>query len=111
MSGQKIDDSEMEIEVYKTLKGRRYLIVTDDIWSTKFWDDVRNMFPDDNNGSGIMFTTRLSDLATYPHSVSTLHEMKFMNDQESWDLLEQKVFTNRNCPTHLEDVGANSKFP
>ncbi|KAL8544405.1 hypothetical protein ACS0TY_004811 [Phlomoides rotata] len=42
-------------------ESRRYLIVLDDIWSTKIWNDVRNIFPDDNNGSRIMLTTRLSD--------------------------------------------------
>lgn len=55
----------VKVEVFKSLKGRRYLIVMDDMWSTEVWDDVRNIFPDDGNGSQIILTTRLSDVASY----------------------------------------------
>lgn len=41
-------------KVFKILKSRRYLIVMDDIWSTEAWDDMRNILPDDGNGSRIM---------------------------------------------------------
>ncbi|KAL8544399.1 hypothetical protein ACS0TY_004805 [Phlomoides rotata] len=97
----------MAEKVYKCLKCRRYLIVMDDIWSTKAWDDVRNIFPDDNNGSRIILTTRLSDVAAYPVSDGTpAHEMKFMDENQSWNLLQQKVFTNgQECPPELEDIG------
>ncbi|KAL8557597.1 hypothetical protein ACS0TY_004882 [Phlomoides rotata] len=64
------NESEIAENVYKSLKGRRYLIVMDDIWSTEAWDDVRNIFPDDKNGSRIMLTTRLSDVAAYVSSSS-----------------------------------------
>ncbi|KAH6761344.1 hypothetical protein C2S51_018293 [Perilla frutescens var. frutescens] len=104
--GEMIEESELELKVYQSLKGKRYLIVMDDVWRTDVWDDLRNIFPDDNNGSRIMLTTRLSDLATYPDFSSPLHEMRFMDDFQSWDLLKQKVFTNSsNIPTELEDVG------
>ncbi|XP_047971388.1 putative late blight resistance protein homolog R1B-16 [Salvia hispanica] len=92
-------------KVYKNLMGRRYLAVMDDVWSTKVWDDVRSVFPDDANGSRIMLTTRVADPAVYPDSSSAPHEMSFMNDSQSWDLLKGKVFEDRNCPPELEDVG------
>ncbi|KAH6826271.1 hypothetical protein C2S53_012232 [Perilla frutescens var. hirtella] len=70
------------------------------------WDDLRYIFPNDNTGSRIMLTTRLSDLATYLDFGGPLHEMRFMDDHQSWDLLKQKVFTNsNNFPSELEDVG------
>ncbi|XP_047949026.1 putative late blight resistance protein homolog R1B-14 [Salvia hispanica] len=106
MSRLEMDDVSILAEkVYKNLKGRRYLVVMDDVWSTKVWDDVRNVFPDDGNGSRIMLTTRLADLAVYPDSSSAPHEMRFMNDSQSWDLLKGKVFADSNCPPELEDVG------
>ncbi|KAI3459102.1 hypothetical protein Pfo_015765 [Paulownia fortunei] len=95
----------MAEKVYKSLKGRRYLIVMDDIWSTKAWDDVKMIFPDDGNGSRIMLTTRLSDVAAYPDSSSPLHEMRFLDADQSWNLLRQKVFTHQDCPHELEDIG------
>ncbi|KAL8557574.1 hypothetical protein ACS0TY_004863 [Phlomoides rotata] len=115
MSGQKCESGIAENEyneskimenVYKNLKGRRYLIVMDDVWSTKAWDDVRCIFPDDNNGSRIILTTRLSDIAADVSSGSPLHQMKFMDEYHSWNLLKQKVFGNgEDCPPELEDTG------
>ncbi|KAL8544402.1 hypothetical protein ACS0TY_004808 [Phlomoides rotata] len=105
MSGEK-NESEIAVKVYQSLKGRRYLIVMDDIWSTEVWDDVRNIFPDDSNGSRIMLTTRLTDVAAYACCGSPIHEMKFMDGHQSWNLLKQKVFTDgQDCPPELEDIG------
>ncbi|KAK6136240.1 hypothetical protein DH2020_030029 [Rehmannia glutinosa] len=98
------NDSKKE-KVYKGLKGRRYLIVMDDIWSTKVWDDVRKIFPDDHNGSRVMLTTRLSDVAAYAGSSSLLHEMRFMDEDQSWNLLRQKVFKLECFPRDLEEIG------
>ncbi|KAL8487800.1 hypothetical protein ACS0TY_024208 [Phlomoides rotata] len=42
---------------------------------------MKGIFSDDNNGSGIMLTIRLSDVASYPISDGTLvNEMKFMDE-------------------------------
>lgn len=99
-------NDDVETKVYKRLFRRRFLIVMDDVWSTEVWDDLRMIFPDNGNGSRIMVTTRLSELAASLDSDSRLHEMQFMNDSQSWDLLKQKVFANNlNYPLELEDVG------
>ncbi|KAG8380360.1 hypothetical protein BUALT_Bualt06G0007400 [Buddleja alternifolia] len=95
----------MDVRVYKSLKGRRYLVVMDDMWSTSVWDDVRSLFPDDTNGSRIMLTTRLSDVAAYADRSSLLHEMHFMDVDQSWNLLRQRVFKDEYCPHELEDIG------
>ncbi|KAK4389431.1 Disease resistance protein RPP13 [Sesamum angolense] len=44
--------------LYRALEGRRYLVVLDDVWSTEPWNNLRFAFPDDNNGSRILITTR-----------------------------------------------------
>ncbi|KAL8544364.1 hypothetical protein ACS0TY_004777 [Phlomoides rotata] len=99
------NESEIAENVYKGLKGRRYLIVMDDIWSTRAWDAVRYIFPDDNNGSRIMLTTRDSDVASYASSGSPLHGMKSMDEKQSWYLLKQTMITNgEDCPPELEDI-------
>ncbi|KAK4433091.1 putative late blight resistance proteinR1B-16 [Sesamum alatum] len=92
--------------VYKGLKGKRYLIVMDDMWSTKAWDDVKMIFPDDDNGSRIIVTTRLLDVASYVDSSSTPpHEMHFLDEDQSWNLLRQIVFKQEECPAELEKIG------
>ncbi|KAL8513544.1 hypothetical protein ACS0TY_012860 [Phlomoides rotata] len=77
-------------KVYKCLMGKRYLIVMDNIWSTKAWDYVRNIFPDDNNGSRIMFMIRLSDVAAYPISNGiNVHEINL--EEKAEECLEDLV--------------------
>ncbi|KAL7148756.1 hypothetical protein ABFS83_06G200600 [Erythranthe nasuta] len=93
------------LDVYQMLKGMRYLVVTDDIWSTKAWDDIKRIFPNDNNGSRIILTTRLTDVAAYADSSNPLHEMQLMGMDQSWDLLRQKVFKEENCPFELVSIG------
>ncbi|KAL3812764.1 hypothetical protein ACJIZ3_014032 [Penstemon smallii] len=94
----------LEVKLHKSLKGRKYLIVMDDIWDTKAWDDVRRFFPDDNNGSRIILTTRLLGVATYAES-SYIHHMRALSLSGSWNLLSQKVFGETRCPPRLEEFG------
>ncbi|KAH6812634.1 hypothetical protein C2S51_021652 [Perilla frutescens var. frutescens] len=99
---EKLTDRE---KVYKILMGRKYLVVMDDMWSSDAWDVVRKVFPDDGNGSRILLTTRLSDVASYPDPWCKLYEMQLMNEDQSWDLLKKKVFKDEHCPYELENIG------
>ncbi|KAL3812763.1 hypothetical protein ACJIZ3_014031 [Penstemon smallii] len=94
----------LEVKLYQSLKGRKYLIVLDDIWNTNAWDDVRRFFPDDNNGSRIIVTTRMEPVAIYAHS-EYIHRMKYLSLDGSWNLLSQKVFGGTHCPPRLEEFG------
>ncbi|KAI3454791.1 hypothetical protein Pfo_011454 [Paulownia fortunei] len=91
------------IQLYKSLSGRRYMIIMDDMWSIEVWDKVKMFFPDNNNGSRIIVTTRLSNLAN--HFSSSSLEMKFLDEDNSWNLLCEKVFVQESCPLELEEVG------
>ncbi|KAL2474196.1 Disease resistance protein RPP13 [Forsythia ovata] len=91
--------------LYRNLKGMKYLIVLDDVWDTKVWDDVNRTFPNDKNGSRIMLTTRIENVADYANSCPPLHRMHFLNDDESWNLFCDKVFGKGHCPCELEEIG------
>ncbi|KAH6777726.1 hypothetical protein C2S51_009038 [Perilla frutescens var. frutescens] len=101
----KLSTESMAEKVYKSLKGRRFLVVMDDMWSTKVWDYLRMLFPDEHNGSRIMLTTRLYDVAVYPNPFSPLHEMHLLGEDQSWNLLRHKVFAHLDCPIELESIG------
>ncbi|PHT44646.1 hypothetical protein CQW23_13804 [Capsicum baccatum] len=45
----------------KFLIRKRYLVYIDDIWSVDTLDDLIGCFPDDDNGSRILLTSRLND--------------------------------------------------
>lgn len=94
-----------EERVRKILVLRKYLVVMDDMWSREVWDAVRRVFPDVGNGSRIMLTTRLYDVASHPDPSSKLCEMQLMNADQSWSLLKQKVFIDDDCPFQLEKIG------
>ncbi|XP_073125181.1 putative late blight resistance protein homolog R1A-3 [Henckelia pumila] len=105
LKNQQSDDSEAELAklVYQNLLGRRYLIVIDDMWSTEAWDDLKMIFPNDGNGSRILLTTRLLDVAS--HAGSSVHQMKCLDEDQSWKLLQERVFGQQSCPPQLVDIG------
>ncbi|XP_042060759.1 putative late blight resistance protein homolog R1A-10 [Salvia splendens] len=107
ITGQEFDKhiDELKVMLYKSLFGRKYLIVLDDIWSTRFWDEIRMYFPDNNNGSRIVITTRESDVANYADSLSLQHQVRLLSEYESWNLLHQLVFGEEECPLVLQEIG------
>ncbi|KAL0364584.1 UNVERIFIED_CONTAM: putative late blight resistance proteinR1B-16 [Sesamum angustifolium] len=97
------EDEELVVYLYQRLKGRRYLIVMDDMWDTEIWDAVRRSFPDDGNGSRVLLTTRISDVVEYANSCSSYH-IHFLNEEDSWSLLCRKVLGEGACPLELEEI-------
>ncbi|KAG8379666.1 hypothetical protein BUALT_Bualt07G0112800 [Buddleja alternifolia] len=98
------NDEELGEQLHKSLFGRRYLIVLDDIWSAKPWDEVKRFFPDNCKGSRIMITTRLSNVAMCFGSDNS-HELEFLDVDESWNLFCEKIFPEESCPLELEEIG------
>ncbi|KAL2531489.1 putative disease resistance RPP13-like protein 3 [Abeliophyllum distichum] len=108
IKGEKIvnmDDESLAEDLYKSLKGRRYLIVMDDIWDTKPWDDLKRYFPDDGTQSRILFTTRNKNVGSKASPRSVISALPFLSEDECWELLRRKVFQNKNCPQELVDIG------
>ncbi|KAI3464150.1 hypothetical protein Pfo_020813 [Paulownia fortunei] len=90
--------------LHRSLKGRRYLIVLDDIWSTRVRDELESLLLDDNNGSRVLLTTRLKEVAR-SENVLEFHEKRSLNIEESWYLLREMVFGEESCPPQLEKAG------
>ncbi|XP_042003008.1 uncharacterized protein LOC121752161 [Salvia splendens] len=101
---QKRSDEQLGELLYKELFGRKHLIVMDDVWDIEAWDSIKRFLPPSNDGSRVLITTRLSNLAVYFGSCSP-YEMKFLDDAQSWDLLCEKVFAKYGCPVEMEEVG------
>lgn len=87
-----MSDDQLMDKSYKALKGRRYLIVIDDVWNTDIWDLMATTLPEDRNGSRIILTTRLKDVAEYVNSDIPPHEMKTLSLDDSWKLLYNRLF-------------------
>ncbi|KAI3455561.1 hypothetical protein Pfo_012224 [Paulownia fortunei] len=104
-SMSRMSETQLGETLYKSLLGRRYLIIMDDLWSIEAWDRVKFFFPDSdcNNDSRIVITTRLSKLAF--HFGSCGLEVNFLDEDKSWKLLCKKVFGEESCPPNLEEIG------
>ncbi|KAH6758296.1 hypothetical protein C2S51_018531 [Perilla frutescens var. frutescens] len=96
-------DDQLGQELYRILYGRRYLIVLDDIWSVEAWNKMKFFFPENNNRSRIVITTRQSELVDYFGSSAIA--VDFLDEKNSWDLFCDKTFGLESCPPELEQVG------
>ncbi|KAK4394674.1 putative late blight resistance proteinR1B-16 [Sesamum angolense] len=93
---------------HKLLFGERYLIVLDDLWSIKAWEDFKMSFPNNSNGSRILVTTRLLDVARPLGFDNHYFTVNFLDKDKSWDLLSEKAFAQKSCPyPELEKIGRN----
>ncbi|KAL2492354.1 putative disease resistance RPP8-like protein 4 [Abeliophyllum distichum] len=91
--------------VSKFLRDKRYLIVIDDVWGMKQLNQVKSLFPDNNNGSRIILTTRISQVANRASLPCPPYHMSVLNVEESWNLLQEMVFGEERCPLELEKIG------
>ncbi|KAL2905818.1 Disease resistance protein RPP13 [Bienertia sinuspersici] len=83
---------------------KKYIIFLDDVWQTNMWDEVQAFFPNKNNGSRILITTRNTNVARHA-SPKEPHFLRFLNHRECWELFEKKVFRGDLCPSHLQTLG------
>ncbi|KAH0753907.1 hypothetical protein KY290_024177 [Solanum tuberosum] len=96
---------ELKDTLSRILHSKRYLILLDDVWDHKAWDDLKCCFPDDNNGSRVLLTMRNHDVADYVGSVGEPHHLRLLTYAESWELLCAEVFGNESFSPFLEKVG------
>ncbi|CAI9118778.1 OLC1v1020388C1 [Oldenlandia corymbosa var. corymbosa] len=85
----------------RSLKGRRYLVVLDDMWSTKAWEDLQISLPDDGKGSRILITSRNSEVALERQP----YLLPFLTVEENWNLFQEKLFHGGSCPEELLEAG------
>ncbi|KAL0291093.1 UNVERIFIED_CONTAM: putative late blight resistance proteinR1A-10 [Sesamum radiatum] len=91
--------------LHKKLFGRRYLIVMDDMWNIKAWDELSLFFPNNGNRSRVMMTTRMSEVVV-SLGCHDPYLMSLLNEEESWNLFCEKAFGQKECSyPELEEIG------
>ncbi|XBI77476.1 hypothetical protein VPH35_070566 [Triticum aestivum] len=89
------------------LHGKRYLIVVDDLWDTSAWDVINQLLPKCIQGSRIITTTQIEDvaLACCCNDPEQVFEMKPLDDDHSRKLFFGRLFgCESNCPEELKQV-------
>uniref|UniRef100_A0A2N9GYV2 Uncharacterized protein n=1 Tax=Fagus sylvatica TaxID=28930 RepID=A0A2N9GYV2_FAGSY len=105
----KLRDDEIVEKLLQVQQARRKcLVIVDDIWNTEHWDILCKAFPVKDTGSKILLTTRNRDVALHADPRGFLHNLQFLNDQKSWELLEKIAISWREdsiIKTNMESLG------
>ncbi|MCE5167600.1 hypothetical protein HAX54_012498, partial [Datura stramonium] len=92
------EDEDVADLLRRALFCKRYLIVLDDIWNYEAWEELQFSFPSMERGSRIMVTTRVQEVAM---QISDPYFLRFLDEEESWELSQKKVFKHESCPSEL----------
>ncbi|KAM3396897.1 putative disease resistance RPP13-like protein 1 [Capsicum galapagoense] len=94
--------NKLQIRVKESLKGKRFLIVLDDVWNDNYseWDELRSLFVQGDIGSKIIVTTRKESVALTMGNKQI--SMDILSSEVSWSLFERHAFENMNPKKHLE---------
>ncbi|XP_049390279.1 disease resistance protein RPP13-like [Solanum stenotomum] len=88
---KEMTETDLETHLRNLLKERKYLMVVDDVWHREAWESLKRALPDNNNGSRVILTTRKEDVAERVDGKGFSHKLRFLNKEESWDLLCKKL--------------------
>ncbi|XP_047261833.1 putative late blight resistance protein homolog R1A-3 isoform X2 [Capsicum annuum] len=102
-------DDDVADKLRKELFGKRYLVVLDDMWDTATWDELTRplyAIPSEfQKGSRVILTSRKKEVALHGKCHSDPLDLRLLRPEESWELLEKRVFGEESCPDELRDVG------
>lgn len=101
------DEGKLIHELRKYLRFARYFVVIDDIWSASVWEILRCALPDNNCGSRIIATTRITDLdksCCVPGHCDIYH-LKPLDNVTSRRLFFKRIFGSEgSLPSQLKGV-------
>ncbi|KAJ1703908.1 hypothetical protein LUZ63_003687 [Rhynchospora breviuscula] len=103
-----LDDYDRLTNLRRSLAEIKYLILLDDIWEENFWDKIKEVFPDEKNGSRILITTRKIEVVPKADH-KNVYELPFLTEELSLKLFFKKALpdsdTNETIPDDLYDIG------
>ena len=105
----KMKPDDVKPSLHQSLLNKKYLIVMDDVWDKKVWEIFEPHLPDDRNGSRILITTRDRQVAEAAQPSFPPHQLRFLNEEESWDLFLNKAYPHGNgekdCQGEFKNLG------
>ncbi|XP_010247302.1 PREDICTED: putative disease resistance protein RGA1 [Nelumbo nucifera] len=88
----------LQRELRKKLKGKKFLLVLDDVWSEnhQHWEKLRVPFRDAKKGSRIIVTTRSKKTVSSIRDTIYTHNLEFLSDDDCWTLIKKCTFVDEN---------------
>ncbi|KAG5609879.1 hypothetical protein H5410_021160 [Solanum commersonii] len=101
---ERMTEGDLKIYLRDLLKERKYLVVADDVWQKEAWESLKRAFPDSKNGSKVIITTRKEDVAKRADDRGFAHKLRFLSQEESWDLFRRKLLDVRAMVPKMESL-------
>ncbi|XP_027181782.1 putative disease resistance protein RGA3 [Coffea eugenioides] len=83
----------LQRKLQELLRGKRYLIVLDDVWNEnpEEWEKLNSVLACGSSGSSTVVTTRKQKVATIMGTLQT-HHLSSLSDYQCWSLFRQRAF-------------------
>ncbi|XP_047943772.1 putative disease resistance RPP13-like protein 3 isoform X2 [Salvia hispanica] len=82
----------------------KFLLVMDDVWAPADWEKLQIALPTSKKGK-VLITSRLVEVGWYTNRSRGPHMLRFLNHNESCELLQLEVFGKREFPQELHFEG------
>ncbi|KAJ4765952.1 Nbs-lrr resistance protein [Rhynchospora pubera] len=69
----------------------RYLVVFDNVWLEEFWREIAKFLPNKKNGSRVIITTRLNNVAMMADKTYPPYKLPLLNDDEILEIFLKNV--------------------
>ncbi|KAH0757018.1 hypothetical protein KY290_020511 [Solanum tuberosum] len=99
---ERMTERDLEIHLRDMLKEHKYLVVVDDVWQREAWESLKRAFLDSKNGSRVIITTRKEDVVERADNRGFVHRLRFLSQEESWDLFCRKLLDVRAMVPAME---------
>lgn len=100
--------NKLQLELKTRLRGKKFLLVLDDVWNDKYgdWDILLRPLKAGLRGSRIVVTTRNQNVASIMGTLPT-HDLKELSNDDCWLLFAKHAFTDGNFSSYssLEAIG------
>ncbi|GAV85205.1 NB-ARC domain-containing protein [Cephalotus follicularis] len=99
--------SPVQLQLRDALNGKKFLIILDDVWNTKYglWEALKAPFVAGAPGSRIIVTTRDANVARLMGPVE-YYELKALSNDECWSVFKNHAFGDRDVAAYpnLESI-------
>ncbi|KAH0692436.1 hypothetical protein KY285_019533 [Solanum tuberosum] len=101
---ERMTEGDLKIYLRDLLKEHKYLVVVDDVWKREAWESLKRAFPDSKNGNRVIITTCKEDVAERADGRGFVHKLRFLSQEESWDLFRRKLLDVRSMVPEMESL-------
>ncbi|KAH6759347.1 hypothetical protein C2S51_019582, partial [Perilla frutescens var. frutescens] len=100
LNDMSIDEMRDFIRVF--LKGKKFILVLDDVWRQTTWEVIKFALPRKGAHGCVIITTRHNNIGNEACSETNhVYDLKPLSEKKSKELFFKKVFKENSCPDHL----------